>query len=210
MHSCEKKMMSLEYIVARNPFVDDYFIRKWRYIAVRHSSELKYAAKDWESLRHYHLSYMIDNDVVDESEFKRLKKEEPGEHFFKEAYSDIGYHYGIEESGGIYIVRHGRSLSLSGAHTFVRETGNYFNKQAIGICVLGGKKSNNLDEKSRLLLVSLCRLLLHIYKIPPEHIIGIKDILDISGVDVADKRVDSGIDIKEIRNTCGNMKVSNM
>lgn len=74
-------------------------------IVVHHSAGPDYELEDWPAIRRYH---------------KRVR-----------GWRDIGYHYGIERLGKIYILRIGRPPHTQGAHV----KGN--NSGRLGVCLVG-------------------------------------------------------------------------
>lgn len=83
-------------------------------------------------------------------------------------WDDVGYHFGIELVGDLYVVRKGRPLEMVGSHC--KAAGR--NVDSIGVCVVG-----DFDEIAPLFklqaitagfLASLCLL----YGLPPERVKG--------------------------------------
>ena len=77
----------------------------WKGVCIHHSATLDGATSSWEAIRRYH----VDTN----------------------GWSDIGYHYGIEDVSGILRLRIGRPVHLPGAHAPA------LNSSHIGICIVG-------------------------------------------------------------------------
>ncbi|MBN1316650.1 MAG: N-acetylmuramoyl-L-alanine amidase [Anaerolineales bacterium] len=85
-------------------------------------------------------------------------------HMERKGYADIGYHYVIDEKGGIY---EGRSLMVRGAHTGGHNTGT------VGIVLMGNFQEIEPTQAQIISLKELARRLVSDYKIT--HLAGHRD-----------------------------------
>lgn len=108
--------------------------------------------REWRYIIIHH-SWTTDGFAADWDAIRRYHKESNG-------WRDIGYHFGIESVKGELVYQIGRPLSWEGAHTIGR------NKDGIGICVVGNFDPAAPSDAQMWLLTSLCRELMHTYKIP--------------------------------------------
>lgn len=81
-------------------------------------------------------------------------------------WSDIGYHYGIEDINGQIKIRLGRDTNKVGAHT------KGMNTHSIGICVVGNFDMLRPAPKKIRKLVNLVRMLQDTYCVSIGHVIG--------------------------------------
>jgi len=117
----------------------------WEYVVLHHSLTKDNETVSWGAIRTYHTSNL--------------------------GWSDIGYHWGVENINGHYEILVGRTMSQTGAHT--KEMN--MNTQGIGICCVG---NFDVEPPPDTQLISLSRIvtwLMKEYKIPQEHIIGHRD-----------------------------------
>lgn len=100
---------------------------KFNGIVIHHSATKDGQTKSWNAIRNYHMQ--------------------------TNGWSEIGYHFGLEDVDGAVMVMEGRSLKYKGAHCPPNDM--------IGICVVGDydKEAPSDDKLSalRVLCVSLCR-----------------------------------------------------
>ena len=123
----------------------------WQYIVLHHSFTADGQVADWRAIRKYH-------------------KEHNG-------WSDIGYHFGVEDIYGEYEVLVGRPLTRPGAHCKHKA----MNLKGIGICFVG----NYDDEKVPMPMILTCmnRIILPLCKIYDISWNGIIGHGEVSGVE---------------------------
>jgi len=130
---------------------------KWTHIAIHHSLTKDSQTVSWSAIRQYHTNP------------KPIGK----------GWSDIGYPWGIELVGHDYEIIMGRRMDRAGAHA--REMG--MNRKAIGICFVGnfdpGSPPENLLKRGD----DLIDWLMDLYDIPPENILGHREIGLMAGFD---------------------------
>ncbi len=131
----------------------------WTHIIVHHSATKDGKVNDWDAIRHYHMSYRIDGTSVTVKEFERRLLVKEGKRF-ERPWTDIGYHYGIERAGDVFVLQLGRPLDRAGAHTVG------MNHCAIGICCVGNYDIGPPPEEMIAMLVDLLKELCEQYGIP--------------------------------------------
>ncbi len=93
-------------------------------------------------------------------------------------YAQIGYHFWVFVGGdGRWHVRHGRPLTLAGAHAGVAR----WNRDAIGICIAGCYHpgftiSRRLSESDYAQVLAILLHVLATYRIPPTHVLRHRDV----------------------------------
>lgn len=125
---------------------------------------------DWQFLIVHH-SATKDQDGVDTAAFRRYHTE-------TKEWSDIGYHFVVEEINGIYQALIGRPLNLFGSHAPNIEpvSGLSFNRVGIGICLAGN--FSNVPPSQEMLEVAATRVcipLMQTFGIPKHNVIGHRD-----------------------------------
>lgn len=120
-------------------------IPKWTYIVLHHSLTKDSGTVSWSAIRKYH----IDTN----------------------GWNEIGYNWGVELINGYYEVLMGRSLTEIGAHC--KDSG--MNKHGIGICMIGDFDIAMPPLSQWVTTVKLIRMLMAIFHIPGEHVIGHRD-----------------------------------
>lgn len=91
-------------------------------------------------------------------------------------WKDIGYHYGIERVNGSLEVLYGRPLSKDGAHAIG------FNRNGIGICMVGNYNLEPPSEDRLYMLESLVRNLMKDHGIAAHNVIGHRETYFLRGV----------------------------
>jgi len=137
-------------------------------IVLHHSFTKDQQTKDWDAIRRYHTSWRFNGNIISPEQAQQMisqgrKVEAP--------WSDIGYHYGVEQVGFEYLVIAGRPEDIKGAHC----SQNGMNSHSLGICFVG-----NFDlapppypqwQQGLTLVANLCRR----YYIPVTRIYGHRD-----------------------------------
>ncbi len=118
-------------------------INPWKSIIIHHSLTKDSSTVSWSAIRDYHV------------------------HTLK--WSDIGYHFGIEQISNRYEVLAGRPLDIPGAHTKGK------NKTAIGVCCVGNYDITKPSIVMIKLLAKHLAGLCYVLKIPPTAIKAHRD-----------------------------------
>lgn len=113
--------------------------RPWSQIIIHHSQTQDTLLSNWEAIRNYHI--------------------------INKGWSDIGYHFGIENINLDYYYKVGRDLNNQGAHC------ENYNRTTIGICIIGNFDIAFPTYTQYKLTALLCKALMAKYKI------DIKDVL---------------------------------
>jgi hypothetical protein len=116
------------------------------YIVIHHSLTKDGTTVSWDAIRWYHIN--------------------------TNGWKAIGYQVGIELIGGHYEILMGRMLDESGAHC--KEDG--MNSKSIGICLVGNFDLAPPSTAQLDVLIALVRSLMHIFRIPKEHVIRHTDV----------------------------------
>ena len=139
----------------------------WKYIMLHHSLTKDGKVVDTQAIRRYHTSYRIDGHIVDRDTYFRRQTRGEG-NLFEMPWTDIGYHFLVEDINGHWEVLVGRPLTKMGAHCK-----GGMNRYAIGVCFVGNYDLNPPEHSMIIytidrLIVPLCRL----FKINSDHIVG--------------------------------------
>ena len=144
---------------------------KWRYIVLHHSETDDDAYKgDFEGIRHYHM--------------------------VEKGWAEIAYHFLIEKVDDKLVIRIGRPLSMQGAHC------QGFNKDAkagIGICHVGNFDHYKPDPVLIQLSLQLSRMLMQLFDIPKENVIGHRESFVMLGKSVEKLCPGSRFDLQSLR-----------
>lgn len=131
-------------------------------IIIHHSWTTDLELSDFEAIKRFHTSWRYEGNIVSEEQAQKLLKENKK---VISPWQDIGYHYVIEKdvnafeksdhflNVGDYIVKEGRPLHQSGAHTYG------VNKNSIGICIIGNYDKYKPNYSQLLLLKMLIKYL---------------------------------------------------
>lgn len=139
----------------------------WKNIVLHHSLTKDGKVVDTQAIRRYHTSYRIDSHIVCGEEFYCRQRRGEGK-LFQLPWSDIGYHFLVENINDHWEVLFGRPLTKNGAHCAGR-----MNHDGIGVCFVGNYDEWTPDPKMitcavETLIVPLCK----IFKIDTDHIVG--------------------------------------
>jgi hypothetical protein len=153
---------------------------RWKGIVIHHSATADGKLNDWENIRHYHMSYRIDGDIVDESTFKSRQMIGSGKSFEK-PWSDIGYHGGWEMDNGVFKFKMGRSWNKAGAHAGLKGN-NTFNEQYLGLCIVGNfDKAAPTPEQWAFCVKTVKEICAHL-GIDKGSVLGHREVYDLAGV----------------------------
>jgi N-acetylmuramoyl-L-alanine amidase len=83
-------------------------------------------------------------------------------------WSDIGYHFGVEEVNGVLAILRGRNMFTQGAHC--RAGG--MNSHSIGVCVVGDYDLEPPDPYRVSVTLDLLTKLCFVLSIPAAHVLG--------------------------------------
>jgi hypothetical protein len=133
--------------------------------------------RDFDGIKKYHMSYRHNGEIITKDLYDYLVSVNSTSGLEK-PWSNIGYHFVIENIGGKCEVIAGRAIGEVGAHC------HGFNDKSIGVCFVG-----NYDEvapSSDMLFTgsSLCRQLEREFAIPPDQCIGHRESYARLGVPV--------------------------
>ena len=155
--------------------------RPWKGIVWHHSATPDGAAKDWDAIRKFHTSYRVDFQIVSEVEYRRRLAAGEGKSF-QPPWKDIGYHGGTEWVNGQVAFNWGRPLSMAGAHAGVEGVSNCFNEDCIGLCAVGDFDKTTPRPEHWDFNLRLTRAFMEAFDIPPERVIGHREVFDRLGV----------------------------
>lgn len=150
--------------------------QRWiRYIVIHHSATKDGIVPDWEAIKRYHTSYKFENRAISEDLARELTRQ--GKRL-DPPWSDIGYHAGIENIEGKYIVRLGRPLDTFGSHA---RDGD-FNSRSLGICVVGNFDGENPPAEQWWTAAAVVHYLRRFCRVPIEFVIGHREAQEVAGV----------------------------
>jgi N-acetylmuramoyl-L-alanine amidase len=107
-------------------------------LIIHHSLTKDGTAKDWDAIRRYHMQ--------------------------EKGWTDIGYHWGVENVNGAIVILRGRLENVPGAHTIG------MNQKSLGICVVGNYDLGPPSDAVLNRLADLCALKCKEYHLRPEDI----------------------------------------
>jgi hypothetical protein len=113
-----------------------------QYIIVHCSATKDSGTVSWGAIRNYHIN---DN-----------------------GWTDIGYHFGVEDYGDEIILLRGRAPWTSGAHC--RAAGR--NRDSLGLCVVGDFDHEPPSEEKYAAVVAVLTSLCFMFNIPPDRVRG--------------------------------------
>ncbi len=117
----------------------------WRYLMLHHSLTADSDRVSWGAIRRYHTKTL--------------------------GWRDVGYHAGVEQVGECDETLLGRPWTKVGAHC--RQEG--MNRQAFGLCLVGNFDELPPPPTQWVAAVRLARMLIGLFDIPTETIIGHRD-----------------------------------
>jgi len=153
---------------------------KWKGIVIHHSGDPDdNTGNDFKEIKHYHMSYRIDYDIVTKDEFnRRIQLPDADRHVFEKPWRDVGYNGIIERSESIIIFNYGRSLNMSGAHSAI--SGNTtFNYTHIGLCIVGNYDVTLPDKDLWNFTLMITRSYMDSFNIEVENVIGHREVYDL-------------------------------
>lgn len=145
-------------------YVEDIPMR-WQGIVIHHSLTKDGTSKNWNAIIKYHKSWAYQGVTITQQEGEKLVAE--GKRV-KRPWSDVGYHFCIEQVNGEWIVFAGRSLDKKGAHTKELD----FNAKFIGICIIGDFDKTQPPPEALSLCESLVEILQDALDVPVENVLG--------------------------------------
>jgi len=122
------------------------------YIVIHHSLTKDSETVSWGAIRDYHLA---------------------------KGWTDIGYHFGLEQIGKYNEILFGRLPYRVGAHT--KELN--MNRVGLGICVVGNFDETPPSESTLTKLRSLVLWLMDDYEVPSTNVVGHRDVGLMAGFD---------------------------
>lgn len=134
------------------------------WIIIHHSASIDGVTRDWDAIRKYHMSYRHQGNIISKERYEELR--DAGKLGLETPWSDVGYHFGIEEVDGKVVVHNGRPVGEIGAHCVG------FNSKSIGICFVGNYDKEPPSSDKLFFGVSLCRQLMKQFRIPRDQVIG--------------------------------------
>jgi len=135
----------------------------WEKIIIHHSLTKDGKVVDWQAIRRYHTSWAYRGNIITKDEARDLVKN--GKRV-KRPWTNIGYHFGIEKINDDYEILVGRQLNQIGAHV------RGYNKDTLGICVVGNYDDEQPPVEAIKLLIKLCKAMSSIFNISTNNILG--------------------------------------
>ena len=161
--------------------IDPSRSRPWKGIVWHHSATPDSPARDWDGIVRFHTSYRIDFRIVTPEEFKRRRTASQGK-VFQKPWKAVGYNAGTEWVAGQLVFHWGRPLSMAGAHAGVEGVSNRFNEEFLGLCAVGSFDAAPPKPEHRDFNLRLTRAFMEAFAIPPEHVVGHREVFDRLGV----------------------------
>lgn len=156
------------------------------HIVIHHSFTVDGKTPDWSAIRLYHTSWRYGGNIISREEAQAYKSQ--GRRV-EAPWSDIGYHWGIENIDGALEVLQGRPTDYDGAHCKDFNMNHY----GIGICLVGNFDYSVPTLGLWLKAKELTRWLMGIYKIPVVNVIGHHEAQAKAGVPVGSQKTCPGI-----------------
>jgi hypothetical protein len=138
-------------------------------IVLHHSLTEDTRTVSWAAIRHYHTSWKcegvaIAKDAVNDLINAGMPVEKP--------WSDIGYHFGIEDINGRFEILVGRMMNEPGAHC----TQQNMNRRSLGICFVGCFDVEPPPAGQWMAGVRLVRSLMAAFEMPVGRIFGHREL----------------------------------
>ena len=112
-----------------------------------------------------HHSMTADSGTVSWGAIRRYHTQDMG-------WSDIGYHFGVEEVGGHYEALIGRMPDEAGAHC----THHGMNRKSVGICCVGNFDVIEPPHEQLMSCLRLVQYLMAVYGIDVENVLGHREV----------------------------------
>ncbi len=147
------------------------------WIVIHHSMSTDGVIRDFDSIRRYHMSHRYQGEIITKEQYDAYAAQGKTKGLEK-PWSDIGYHFVVENIAGKVEVLSGRPIGSEGAHCLG------FNDRSIGICFIGN--FDTVAPNSDLLFTgsSLCRQLCREFEIPTDQVIGHRESFVLRGTPV--------------------------
>ena len=155
----------------------------WKGLVLHHSASPDGQIRDWDGIRKYHTSYRVDFKMVTKVEFMHLLEIKDGT-VFQGAWSDIGYHWGVERVENQLQAIPGRPMAKIGAHSAVKGASGMFNVKYIGFCVVGNYDVSAPDKELWEFCLKAVRTFMEHFRFPSGHVIGHREVFQKLGVPV--------------------------
>lgn len=129
----------------KHDYDDDVAVMRRIDTIVLHHSASRSETHTWEEIRRWHLA-----------------KDPP--------WDDIGYHYGVCNDYGAWVIKLGRPEDLPGAHA------KGFNADTIGVCVEGNYETDPFPWPAQTLIEALVESLCRRYNLPATAVVGHREL----------------------------------
>lgn len=148
---------------------------RWEFIVLHHSFSTDEATtRNWDAIRKYHKNV--------------------------NGWTDIGYHWGIENVNGTLTILEGRPMTRDGAHAIG------FNSNGIGICLVGNYDMEAPSAARLEALSGLVTQLMAEHGIPAMNVIGHRETYKMRGVDQGKTCPGSAFDLDAFRRSLTDSK----
>lgn len=184
----EKKIQELSHISI------EVTAKSYAAIVIHHSATPDQKSLDWAAIKRYHMSWRYNDKIITNSKATLLTKRNRTP---IPPWSDIGYHWGVEEAAGDIKIVKGRPMNRRGAH--VRD--GEFNSFSIGVCLVGNYDLEVPSKERLVVLVLLVQKLMGIFQISRNQVIGHREAQEIAGIPTSARKTCPGtqFDMQEFR-----------
>jgi hypothetical protein len=138
-------------------------------IVLHHSLTADSQTVSWNAIRRYHTSWKYKGRIISPDQVQDLIEKGAS---VERPWSDIGYHYGIEQVDDRYEILVGRMMNQTGAHCPLQS----MNRRALGICFIGDFDKTPVPDAQWILGVRLVRSLMAILHIGSDRIYGHREL----------------------------------